>query len=237
MDEMLLKPLQSCPIFHGMSDIEIESVIDASTYHIVRFEKQDVYAMIGHPCRSLDIILQGEMIASMLGPSGKHVKVATLKSGNVMAPAFLFAKNNAIPVLVEAGTKVELLRLSRDNFRSMIDSNEKMRWNFIAMLSNTDAFLADKLYTLSILNVREKLGNMFLEMAEKQGSNTFTLDKSRQEIADEFGIQKFSVIRQLADFQESGAIQVDGKKVTILHPGLLRFDGSEPSHSAERDKD
>jgi CRP-like cAMP-binding protein len=222
MDEILLKPLQLCPIFHGMPDIEIEKALDAVGYRIVTFEKDDIYALIGHPCRCLDIILKGVMTASMLGPSGKHVKVASLKSGNVVAPAFIFAKNNSMPVMVEAHTKVEILRISRDDFHLMINDNEKMRWNFISMLSNTDAFLAGKLYTLSILNVREKLAKMFLETAKERGSLTFTLDKSRQEIADEFGIQKFSVIRQLTDFQESGAIKVEGKTVTILDPQLLK---------------
>jgi CRP-like cAMP-binding protein len=222
MDEILLESLQSCPVFHGMLASEIENVLDSIDYHIVCFERQDIYALIGNPCRYLDIILKGEMMASMLGPSGKHVKVATLRKGNVMAPAFIFAKNNSIPVIVEAGTKVEILRISRDNFHLMINNNETIRWNFIAMLSNTDAFLAGKLYTLSILNVREKLADMFLEMARKNGSQTFTLDKSRQEIADEFGIQKFSVIRQMTEFQENGAIKVEGKKITILDPKLLK---------------
>jgi CRP-like cAMP-binding protein len=222
MDRILLTSLQSCPIFHGMVDDEIENLLDAMSFQIVHFEKKDIYALIGHPCRYLDIILKGEMIASMLGPSGKHIKVAVLKKGNVIAPAFIFAKNNAMPVIVEAGTKAAVLRISREDFRRTINSNDKIRWNFITMLSNTDAFLAGKLYTLSILSVREKLANMFLKMAEEQGAYTFTLSQSRQEIADGFGIQKFSVIRQMADFQKQGIIKVEGKKITVLQPQLLK---------------
>jgi CRP-like cAMP-binding protein len=205
-----------------MLDGEIENSLDNVGYHIVSLGAKDVYALVGHPCRYLDIVLKGEMIASMLGPSGKHVKVATLRKGNVMAPAFIFAKNNAMPVMVETATKVMMMRISRDNFSQLINNNEKIRWNFISMLSNTDAFLANKLYTLSILSVREKLADMFIEMAKEHESHTFTLDKSRQEIADEFGIQKYSVIRQMADFQKNGAIKVEGKKITILNQQLLK---------------
>ena len=42
------------------------------------------------------------------------------------------------------------------------------------------------------------------------------LDKSRQEIAESFGIQKFSLLRCMSELVEVGAIKVEGKIITIL---------------------
>ena len=75
---------------------------------------------------------------------------------------------------------------------------------------------------LSLLTVREKVAFLILDTATKQKSETIHLDKSRQEIADTFGIQKFSLMRCLSEFAESGAISVEGKNITILDRRKLK---------------
>ena len=35
-------------------------------------------------------------------------------------------------------------------------------------------------------------------------------------IADSFGIQKFSLLRVLSDFEKEGAIEIDGRNIKIL---------------------
>ncbi|MDD7558154.1 MAG: helix-turn-helix domain-containing protein, partial [Porphyromonas somerae] len=47
------------------------------------------------------------------------------------------------------------------------------------------------------------------------------LSNSRQEIADTFGIQKFSLLRCLSEFEDNGAIKIDGKQITILNSDKL----------------
>ena len=44
---------------------------------------------------------------------------------------------------------------------------------------------------------------------------------SRQELADHFGIQKYSLQRALNELQESGAIRIDGKTIEILSGGIF----------------
>jgi CRP-like cAMP-binding protein len=43
-----------------------------------------------------------------------------------------------------------------------------------------------------------------------------------KEIADSFGIQKFSLLRVLADFAKQGAIKVNGREITILDRSKLK---------------
>ena len=43
------------------------------------------------------------------------------------------------------------------------------------------------------------------------------LERSRQEIADSFGIQKFSLLRVLSDFEKEGAIEIHGRTIKILN--------------------
>ena len=75
---------------------------------------------------------------------------------------------------------------------------------------------------LTLFTVKEKVAYLLLELAGEQGSNVIHLSQSRQEIADSFGIQKFSLLRVLADFAKAGAIKINGREVTILDRSKMR---------------
>ena len=103
----------------------------------------------------------------------------------------------------------------------LIDIDPILRRNFITILSNIDVFLTKRLRVLSLFTVREKIGYFLKEASGKQGSNIVQLDKSRQEIAESFGIQKFSLLRTMSELAEAGAIRVEGKRITILDRSKL----------------
>ena len=47
------------------------------------------------------------------------------------------------------------------------------------------------------------------------------LPLSRQELADHFGIQKYSLLRCLNELKQEGVIRVEGRHVQILSPLLI----------------
>lgn len=173
------------------------------------------------PYRHVDIMIQGEMVARMVSLSGKSVEVSRLVVGNLIAPAFIFSKDNLMPVSVETETETTVLRMEKADFVELIDIDPILRRNFITILSNIDVFLTKRLRVLSLFTVREKIAYFLKEASGKQGSNVVQLDKSRQEIAESFGIQKFSLLRTMSELAEEGAIRVEGKRITILDRNKL----------------
>lgn len=222
MDEYVNKALASCPLFQGMNALTINLLMQHVKYRIVSFDKNDVFALAGLPCRYADIIIKGELSARMVGLSGKYVEVSRLHSGSIVAPAFIYAHDNSMPVGVEAESYVEVLRMLPAELTHLMDIDERVRTNFIKVLSNINVFLTEKMRMLSLLTVREKVAFFILDTARRQKSETIHLDKSRQEIADMFGIQKFSLMRSISEFADSGAIAVDGKSIIILDRSKLK---------------
>lgn len=216
MEDKVLKVLTGCPLFAGMSPVQIEMTLDNANYKIVDLPSHDVYALAGMPCKYADIIIKGTLITRMASLSGKQVEVSRLKEGTVIAPAFIFAEKRALPVSVETDGKVQLLRMKPEELKLLIDTDEQIRMNFIRILSNIDVFLTHKMKVLSLFTVREKVAYLLMEVAGEQGSNNIRLTRSRQEIADSFGIQKFSLLRVLSDFEKEGALKINGKEITIL---------------------
>ena len=208
MEKKVLHGLCACSLFQGMSSEEINQLMSLVGYKLVSYKKKDIYLLAGMPCKFADIVIEGQLVARMVSLSGKSVEVSRLNVGDLLSPAFIFAHDNTMPVSVETDKPSTL--------KYLIDTNEIIRMNFIRTLSNINVFLTKKMRLLSLLTVREKVASFIIETAHKQQSNVIKLDKSRQEIAESFGIQKFSLLRCMSELVEVGAIKVEGKIITIL---------------------
>lgn len=222
MEQRVLHALVKCPLFAGMTPVEIEIAMAGVSYSVVNYVSHDIYALTGMPCKTLDIVVRGILVCRMSSLSGKQVEVSRLREGNIVAPAFIFGKDTNMPVGVETDTDVTVLRIQKAMFRNFINTNEQVRDNFIRVLSNINAFLTHRMRILSLFTVKEKVAYLLLERAGEQGSNVIHLERSRQKIADSFGIQKFSLLRVLSDFVKAGAISINGREVTILDRTKMR---------------
>lgn len=214
--------LTNSPFFNGLTAKEIKELLQTVNYKIVEYPAKEIYTLAGMPCKYADFILKGELISRMTGLSGKQVQIDRLKACVLIAPAFIFAKNNAMPVSVETAQHTTIMRMMPSELKHLIDTNERIRMNFIQRLSSIDVFLTQKLRMLSLFTVREKVAYFLMKAAKEQQSRTIKLSNSRQEIADTFGIQKFSLLRCLSEFEDNGAIKIDGKQITILNSDRMK---------------
>ena len=222
MEVSMYEILTNSPFFNGLTPKEIKELLQTVNYKIVEYPAKEIYTLAGMPCKYADFILKGELISRMTGLSGKQVQIDRLKACVLIAPAFIFAKNNAMPVSVETAQHTTIMRMMPSELKHLIDTNERIRMNFIQLLSSIDVFLTQKLRMLSLFTVREKVAYFLIKAAKEQQSRTIKLSNSRQEIADTFGIQKFSLLRCLSEFEDNGAIKIDGKQITILNSDKMK---------------
>ena len=222
MEVSMYEILTNSPFFNGLTAKEIKELLQTVNYKIVEYPAKEIYTLAGMPRKYADFILKGELISRMTGLSGKQVQIDRLKACVLIAPAFIFAKNNAMPVSVETAQHTTIMRMMPSELKHLIDANERIRMNFIQLLSSIDVFLTQKLRMLSLFTVREKVAYFLMKAAKEQQSRTIKLSNSRQEIADTFGIQKFSLLRCLSEFEDNGAIKIDGKQITILNSDKMK---------------
>ncbi len=215
MDIDTLHGLMQCQLFKDLAESEVIELMHTIRYRIVRFRKGDIFSYAGTACLHADIIISGEMTASLMGPSGKIVRITMHHSGNMLAPAFLFAADNAYPVTVEATKDTQIFRLQPGDMELLIQNDHRIAMNFIRILSNIIAYLTKKVGILS-MNIREKILLYLKEERQRQQTDHLTIPMSRQELADHFGIQKYSLQRCLNELQSSGIIRLDGKHIDLL---------------------
>lgn len=215
MDIDTLQGLKQCSLFQDLTEPEIIDLMHSVRYRVVHYRKGDVLAFEGSDCLFADIIISGKMVASLMGPSGRIIRVAAHQAGKLLAPAFLFASDNQYPVTVEATTETTVLRLMPTDLEKMLNSDQRLMMNYIRMLSNIVCQLTKKVRMLS-MNVREKVSLYLKEQSRLQQTKNILLPLSRQELADHFGIQKYSLLRCLNELKQEGAILVEGRHIQIL---------------------
>ena len=215
MDIDTLRGLSACPLFKGLTDEELIDAMHRVRYRVLTYKKGALFAMAGDECLHADIIISGEMTATMMSPSGRIITLNMHHSGNMLAPAFLFAADNHYPVTVEAVINTRVLRLGRTDMEKLIHSDSRIALNEIHILSNIVSFLTKKVGMLS-MSVREKVERYFKEEQNRQQSRHLRINLSRQALAEQFGIQKYSLLRCLKEMQEAGEILIEGRVVHIL---------------------
>ena len=215
MDIDTLQGLRRCPLFNGLTESEIIDLMHMVRYRVVRCYKGDIHAMEATACQYADIIIQGEMVASMMSSSGRIIRVAVHQSGKLLAPAFFFASDNQYPVTIEATADTTLFRLMPADLEKILSHDPRLMMNYIKILSNVVSHLTKKVRMLS-MSVREKVILYLEEQIRLQQSKDVLLPFSRQELADHFGIQKYSLQRCLSELKQEGAILVVGRHVKVL---------------------
>ena len=220
MDIDTLQGLGKCPLFKGLGEQDIISLMHTVRYRAIHYRKGDIHVYAGSVCLYADIIISGEMVAYITGPSGRIIRMASHQTGKLLAPAFLFATDNHYPVTIEATENTTILRLTSDDLKKLLNSSQQLIMNYIQLLSDIIAQLTKKVRMLS-MSVREKLSLYLMEQSKLQQTKQIVLPLSRQELADYFGIQKYSLLRCLNELKQEGVIHVEGRHIHILSPLLI----------------
>ena len=215
MDIDTLEGLRKCPLFEGLTDNEIIDLMHAIRYRVIRLYKGDFLFVAGEDCLHANILIDGEVVAYLDSASDRYIRMSTFHAGNMFAPAFLFAQNRRYPVTVQATTNTKVLRIHSADFERLLELDSRLTKNFTVILSNLIAGLTKKVEML-LSSVRGKIISFLKEEQRRQQSNTIQLSMSRQELADHFGIQKYSLQRALNELQESGANRIDSNTIEIL---------------------
>lgn len=215
------KILAGSPLFRGLEEEEIDRLLQNANYKILEYRKNKIYTLEGTSCLYADVVLKGMVVAYMVGNSGKSVLMGKIGEGGLIAPAFIFAENHAMPVTVKVDMPTTVIRFNPADVMRLIDTDEVIRHNFIVIISNLVTRLTGKIHMLSMLTAKGKLAQYLREQCREQQSNVVTIGCSRQELADQFGIQKYSLSRAFAQLAEAGIIGISGRIITITDPKAL----------------
>ena len=196
-----MEELKRIKLFAGCSDEALERLLKSPCR---RQEYPAGRRMLnaGDPCRALMVLVEGQAEARMTGEEGREVLVDHLKAPMLLAPAFLFATPNIVPVEVNAMTDCVVWHINREAFLGFMQHEPTVLRAFLEVLSQRGHFLSGKMRTFAVNGLR----NRILEYLDANGSIT-----SVAAAAEQLGATRPSLSRVLSEMVSEGLITKDGK--------------------------
>ena len=162
--DLLLEAWQRSGLAGKMSTEEVARLLRQCPCKKETLKRGELYAIGGDKLRDLRIVGKGGIKAEMVGTSGKQLLMDTLTPGRIVAPALLFAEDNALPVTLMANEESILFRMGKEDFRDLMHQSPQLMTNFIGIVSNISVFLMGKIYQLSLRSLQGKIADYLLQM-------------------------------------------------------------------------
>jgi len=171
-------------------------------------------AQAGEECRYLMIVVEGSVKGEMTDASGRVIKIEDVETPRPIGFSFIFGQQNFLPVNVTANEETAVMFIPKPDLISMLQSDKQVLQNVLDVISSRGQFLSQKIRTLSLKSLRDRIAQMLLELSREQG-NTVTLPSSQSELADYFGVARPSLARTLGEMADEGLIVVNRRIITI----------------------
>jgi CRP-like cAMP-binding protein len=218
--------LSNSPLFTGLKETQVKEIFTKVVYRVRSYAKGELIASAGEECRSLQIVLKGNVKGEMIDYSGRVLKIEDIPPLRPLAVAFLFSLNNRFPVTVSATEYSELIVLPKQSVVTLMQTSEVFLTNFLNVVSNRAQFISGKLRFLSFKTLKGKLAHYLMELDRNQNKNgEIVITHTQEELAELFGVARPSLSRTLRALHYQGAIEADGRIVKILDRDALLDDG------------
>jgi CRP-like cAMP-binding protein len=206
--------LIEAPIFKGLNEDEIRSVLTLIKFHEKKFKSGAMIAQSGEPVSSLMVVISGTVKGEMIDYAGRVIKIEDIPAPHALAPAFMFGPGNVFPVNVIAVTNCELLVIEKKDFLKLLMKNDLILLNFLNMISGRSQFLSEKIKFLNFRTIKGKLAQYLLQRVGAR-SDVVRLDRTQNDLADFFGVARPSVARALGEMEREKLITAEGKNIKI----------------------
>lgn len=113
----------------------------------------------------------------------------------------------------------DILLIPKDDFFDLLYKNIAVARQFIKLLSNNIKDREEQLIKLAYNSVRKRVAESLLNLSKRYNttnSKQFSMNISREDLANLAGTSTETAIRTLSDFKEEGFIEISGGKITIV---------------------
>ena len=140
--------LTKVSLFKGLNSEEIENYLTKIDFEIKNYKKNETVFFRGDALEKVIIIIGGTAHGEMQKFNGDTIIINQMKSGEVLASAFLFGKDNIFPVDLVTLENSKFLFFSKEKYLNLIQTDKRLLLNFINEISNRSQHLKKNMVQL-----------------------------------------------------------------------------------------
>ena len=208
-DKNLLKLISS----QYITEEEFEQLYDSSV--ILQFNKGEVLLKQGMKTTHLVFITKGMVKFNYQDSSGKNLILTIAKAPSILGGANIFYDNTNI-FSITAIEDCEGYLIDVEKLKTIALNNSNFTMKVLELVSGMFKTSVFNFISLAHKQVTGRIAEILLYLSRTiYESEAFTLNLSRQEIAEFVGCSKENIINTLRKFHNEGIIEVTGKHIII----------------------
>ena len=217
--------LANAPEQKARTLLDVIRGLDGSTTEMV--ERGKTIFFPGDPAERVYLIRRGAVRLSRVYESGEEITVALLRENSLFGVLSLLTGHRSDRCYHSvAFTRVEMVTAPAASVRQAIESDSGVGLLLLQGLSSRVLQTETMIETLTHRDMSSRLVSFLLVLCRDFGipgdrGITIDLRLSHQAIAEAIGSTRVTITRLLGDLRNSGLVEIDRKKITVLDPIAL----------------
>ncbi len=189
--------------------------------HVRNCRKKDFIYMEGQSSNDLYMVNKGEIKTFKMNADGKELITGFHQVGSFLGYIPLL-ENKPYAENAVAMEDTEIMIIPRQDFLSLIYSNNNMALRFIHLLTNNLEDAENRLLQIAYQSVRQRVAYVLLRLIDTTKPNLAgVITIARKDIANLIGTATESLNRTLSDFKDEHLISITENGITILNKAKL----------------
>ncbi|SNS25360.1 cAMP-binding domain of CRP or a regulatory subunit of cAMP-dependent protein kinases [Anaerovirgula multivorans] len=214
--------LQLSDLFKDLSSEKLLEFFTKNNHKICKYEKNRIIHFESEKCTSWEIILKGKLIIQKIDDKGNVLTVTQFTVGDNLGGNLLFSKIPYYPMNVIAKIDTVVLHINKDLVLRFCQNNQNFLLHFLACISDKTSILTNKIKSITMKSIRESIIDFLNYEYYSQNSLTIKFPMTKKELAEQFGIQRTSLSRELNKMKKDGLITFTPHSITIKDFDIIK---------------
>ena len=189
--------LANVSLFKGLNSQEISDCLRKVDFKIKDYKKNEIVFFRGDILKKVIIIINGTTHGEMQKFNGDTIVINQMKSGEVLASAFLFGNDNIFPVDLVTLENSKFLLFNKEKYLNLIQSDKRLLLNFINEISNKSQLLSKRIwFNFTHKTIEEKILSYINENAK---NNKIKFLPSISALAKKFEVTRPALSREISN--------------------------------------
>jgi len=206
------------PVLNRLPATLMEEWTRTGKIALQRFQPGQIIHLDGDHCRGMEIILSGRVSVERIDESGDLMIINQFGPDDMIGGNLVFSRNPRYPMTIIAKTASTLVVLEKPLIFELCSQYPGFLEQFLVAISDNAMLLGDKIQHSVQRSLRESLTSYLKNMAMIQGSNLIQLPVTKKELAEQIGVQRTSLSRELQKKRNEGLLAYDSRTIQLLKP-------------------
>ena len=205
--------LRNSPLFQGMTEDEILSVLHCVNANILHRKKGEYIFRVGDSTESMGLVLRGAMLSLQEDLWGHRNIMHRIGVGEFFAEPFAATPGSVLNVSVVADEDSEIMLLNMGRLLKTCPNacvyHNRLVQNLVSVMARRVMNLNEKITHMAKRSTREKLLSYLSAESIRQGKFSFTIPYDRQQLADYLSVERAAMSVELSKLQKEGYLKTN----------------------------